>query len=207
MNAARPFDGRAKEIRLGCVVMAAGQGVRFGAGNKLLQPLGGQPVLAHVLSSLPRERLCPIAAVASAPAVAALCREMDIPCLLYEGGAQSDTIRLGISAMAGTDGCMFVMGDQPLCARSSMERLADAFAARPDAVVRLAFRGRPCSPVIFPSRYYPNLAVLSGERGGMAAVAGLNPKLCLVEAEAEAELWDADTPQELERIRRYLMHG
>ena len=191
-------------MKLGCVVLAAGRGVRFG-GNKLIRPLAGRPVLARVLDSLPREQLSSIAAVASSQEVAQLCREADIPCLLYGGGAQSDSIRLGLGAMEGTDGCMFVMGDQPLCSRRSMERLLKAFRRRPEAVIRLAFLGRPCSPVIFPSRYYPNLAALTGEQGGIAAVRGLNPSFLLVEAESEAELWDTDTPEELMRIEQYLM--
>ena len=51
-------------MKLGCVVLAAGRGVRFG-GNKLIRPLAGRPVLARVLDSLPREQLSSIAAVAS----------------------------------------------------------------------------------------------------------------------------------------------
>lgn len=191
-------------MKLGCVVLAAGQGVRFG-GNKLICPLAGRPVLARVLDNLPREQLSSIAVVASSPGVEQLCREADIPCLRYGGGAQSDSIRLGLGAMEGTDGCMFVMGDQPLCSRRSMERLLEAFRHQPEAVVRLSFQGRPCSPVLFPSRYYPNLAALTGEQGGIAAVRGLNPTFLFVEAEEEAELWDTDTPEELTRIEHYLL--
>ena len=190
-------------MTLGCIVLAAGQGTRFG-GNKLLSPLAGRPMLAHVLDQLPRDRFGRLLAVASASRVALLCGDAGVPCLLYAGGPQSHTIRLGVEAMAGTDGCMFVMGDQPLCTRQSMELLAEAFARRPEAVVRLSYRGKACSPTVFPSRYYPQLAALSGEQGGMAAVAGLNPEICLVEAGQEAELWDADTPQALERLEEYL---
>ena len=191
-------------MKLGCVVLAAGRGVRFG-GNKLICPLAGRPVLARVLDNLPREQFSSIVVVASSGEVERLCREADIPCLRYGGGAQSDSIRLGLGAMEGTDGCMFVMGDQPLCARRSMERLLEAFRRQPDAVVRLAFQGRPCSPVLFPSRYYPNLAALTGEQGGIAAVRGLNPTFRFVEAEEEAELWETDTPEELTRIEHHLL--
>ncbi len=190
-------------MKFGCVIMAAGRAVRFGS-NKLLHPLAGRPLLSHVLGQLPRERFHRITVVASTPEVARLCRQEGIPCLLYEGGAQSDTIRLGIGAMEDTDGCMFVMGDQPLCSKESMERLADAFLQQPQAVVRLSFQGHPCSPVIFPRRFYPNLASLSGEQGGIAAVRKLNPTIFLVEAASEAELWDSDTPEDLSRIEAYL---
>lgn len=192
-------------MKLGCVVLAAGRGVRFG-GNKLICPLAGRPVLSRVLDNLPRTQLHRIVTVASSQEVEQLCREADIPCLLYGGGAQSDSIRLGIGAMEDTDGCMFVMGDQPLCSRRSMERLLEAFRYQPDAVVRLAYRGRACSPVIFPSRYYPNLAALSGEQGGIAAVRGLDPTFLLVEAEQEAELWDTDTPEALTHLEQYLIN-
>ncbi|RHR10334.1 nucleotidyltransferase family protein [Pseudoflavonifractor sp. AF19-9AC] len=190
-------------MKLGCVVLAAGRGVRFG-GNKLIYPLAGRPVLSRVLGSLPREQLSSLVVVASSPEVVQLCREADTPCLCYEGGPQSDSIRLGIGAMARTDGCMFVMGDQPLCSRRSMERLLETFRSQPEAVVRLSFQGRPCSPVLFPSRYYPNLASLTGEQGGIAAVRHLNPTFRFVEAEEEAELWDTDTPEELNHIEHYL---
>ena len=192
-------------MKLGCVVLAAGRGVRFG-GNKLICPLAGRPVLSRVLDNLPRVQLHRIVTVASSQEVEQLCREADIPCLLYGGGAQSDSIRLGIGAMEDTDGCMFVMGDQPLCSRRSMERLLEAFRHQPDAVVRLAYRGRPCSPVIFPSCYYPNLAALTGEQGGIAAVRGLDPTFLLVEAEQEAELWDTDTPEALTHLEHYLIN-
>ena len=109
-------------MNLGCVVLAAGRSSRFGE-NKLLNPLKGRAVLARVLDSLPRERFERIAVVAASEGVEQLCRERQLQCLRYSGGTQSESIRLGIRAMTGLEGCLFVMGDQPLCARASMERL------------------------------------------------------------------------------------
>ena len=186
-------------MKIGCIIMAAGQGVRFG-GNKLLHPLGGAPLLSHVLYRLPRERFARFLAVVSCQAVADLCREAEVPFLLYGGGAQSHTIRLGIREMEGLDGCMFLMGDQPLCSRRSMEGMLDAFQREPGCVVRLSFQGQACSPVLFPSRYFPALAALTGEQGGMAALQGQVPEIRLVEAAGEYELWDSDTIQDLHRI-------
>lgn len=65
-------------MKLGCVVLAAGRGVRFG-GNKLICPLAGRPVLSRVLDSLPREQFSSIVVVASSQEVEQLCRASGVP--------------------------------------------------------------------------------------------------------------------------------
>lgn len=190
-------------MNLGCVVLAAGRSSRFGE-NKLLNPLKGRAVLARVLDSLPRERFERITVVAASEGVEQLCRERQLQCLRYSGGTQSESIRLGIRAMTGLEGCLFVMGDQPLCARASMERMVEEFMAHPRAVVRLAWGKTPCSPVLFPQCCFSALEKLTGERGGMSALKGLEPEIRLVQAEDEAELWDVDTKEDLSRIECWL---
>lgn len=186
-------------MKLGCVVLAAGQGRRFG-DNKLLQMLAGRPVLGHVLSALPRERFEQVVVVASSQGVETLCGERGFFCLRYPGGPQSESIRRGIAAMEGMDGCLFVMGDQPLCTGESMENIVDAFLTHPEAVIRLAWGETPCSPVLFPQKYFQKLQSLTGEQGGMAALKGLDVPIILVQANEETELWDVDTRAELEKI-------
>ncbi len=190
-------------MKLGCVVLAAGQGRRFG-DNKLLQRLGDRPVLGHVLSALPRERFAKVVVVASSQGVEELCSQQNLTCLRYPGGPQSESIRRGIEAMEGMDGCLFAMGDQPLCTRQSMEKLVDVFLNCPEAVVRLAWGETPCSPVLFPERYFPNLRALTGEQGGMSALRGLDAEIRLVQAADEAELWDVDTRDQLEHMKAHL---
>lgn len=190
-------------MKLGCVVLAAGQGRRFG-DNKLLQSLGDRPVLGHVLSALPRERFAKVVVVASSQGVEELCSQQNFTCLRYPGGPQSESIRRGIEAMEGMDGCLFAMGDQPLCTRQSMEKLVDVFLNCPEAVVRLAWGETPCSPVLFPKRYFPNLRAITGEQGGMSALRGLDAEIRLVQAADEAELWDVDTRDQLEHMKAHL---
>ncbi len=191
-------------MKLGCVVLAAGQGRRFG-DNKLLQMLAGQPVLGHVLSALPRERFERIAVVASTQGVETLCSQQGLACLRYPGGPQSESIRRGAAAMEGMDGCLFVMGDQPLCARESMENMVDAFLAHPEAVIRLAWGETPCSPVLFPQKYFQKFQSLTGEQGGMSVLKGLDVPIRLIQAKEEAELWDVDTRAELEKLEAQLV--
>ena len=188
-------------LNIGCVVMAAGKSSRFGS-NKLLAQLGGKPVLNHVLDSLPHGRLYRTVVVTVAGAVPGLCGA--IPVRLNESGLLSESVRRGIAEMDGLDGCLFVMGDQPLCTSASMERLLDSFARAPQAVHRLSHNGVPGSPVLFPAALFPRLAALTGEASGMTAVRGSGTPVILVPADHESELWDMDTPKALAQAEAFL---
>lgn len=188
-------------MRIGCIVLAAGKSARFG-GNKLLADLGGSPLLVHTLQAIPSPLFSQVLAVVSHPEVAQLCQDHGVEVCAYEGGPQSQSIRLGLEALNQADGCLFVMGDQPLCGGDSMERLVSAFQAQPQVVHRLSHRGQPSSPTLFPAHLFPALMQLTGEHGGMTAV-GDTP-VHYVEAASRYELWDADTPEKLSKIRQYL---
>lgn len=188
-------------MRIACIVLAAGKSTRFGA-NKLLAPLVDRPLLVHTLDAIPRSCFSQVVAVVSDPEVETLCRRHGVKTVAYQGGPQSQSIRLGLEAIQDADGCLFVLGDQPLCSSDSIRRLVSDFQAQPKAVHRLAYQGQPSSPTLFPSRLFPALKKLTGEHGGMAAV-GDTP-VWYTEAAGPQELWDADTPEKLSRIQQYL---
>lgn len=188
-------------MRIACIVLAAGKSTRFGA-NKLLAPLVDRPLLVHTLDAIPRSCFSQMVAVVSDPEVETLCRRHGVKTVAYQGGPQSQSIRLGLEAIQDADGCLFVLGDQPLCSSDSIRRLVSDFQAQPKAVHRLAYQGQPSSPTLFPSRLFPALKKLTGEHGGMAAV-GDTP-VWYTEAAGPQELWDADTPEKLSRIQQYL---
>ena len=192
---------RKKEI--GCVILAAGKSVRFGK-NKLTEPLGGVPVLARTLSALPKETFTRICAVVSSDGAEEIARRAEVPFVRYAGGPLSQSIRMGLEAMKGLDGCMFLNGDQPLIRTESIRRLLDAFSAHSDAVYRLSFGGVQASPAVFPAALFDALLDLKGEQGGMAAARNTNAAVCPVEAEGEEELWDMDTADCLERAAAFL---
>ena len=192
--------------RIGCVIMAAGRSQRFG-GNKLLAPLAGRPVLGHVLGRIPPQAFVRRICVVSCREAEEICRDAGVPCLRYAGGAQSDTLRLGLSRMLDLDGCMFAMGDQPLLERESVLRLAQAFSRSPQDVCRLAFGDCAGSPVVFPKACFGALMALTGEHGGMYALRGRSERVRLVQAGYARELMDADTPQALSALEAALIQS
>lgn len=214
-------------MRIGCVVMASGEGARFrdamvrrpaggvaaekgggGAGargNKLLAPLAGTPLALRTACSVP-DGFEGFETVVSTrwPAVALLCGERNVACMLHGGAERSDAVRAGLTyGAARWDGCLFLPGDQPLVAPESFQALRAAFIAQPDVPVRLSWRGAPASPVLFPRRMFPALLALRGGGGGRSLLAA-EPVVALVEAQRAEELLDIDEPADLARAERLL---
>ena len=186
-------------MRVGCLILASGQGKRFGS-NKLLADLCGQPLLQRTLNSLPDGLFSKKLVVTRWPQVARLCARLETPCLLHDRVDRSDVIRLGIRYMEGLDGCLICQGDQPLCRPDSLEKLVRAFEGRPDCIHRLAWQGVGASPVLFGAVHFAALASLPPKSGGSALARAMPEQVRLTEAVCPCELWDADTPEALARM-------
>lgn len=190
-------------MKVGCLILASGQGKRFGS-NKLLADLCGQPLLVRTLQCLPPKTFQKILVVTRWPQVASLCTQQGVGCLLHDQVDRSDVIRLGIRYMEGMDGCLICQGDQPLCRPASLRRLVQAFEHQPQYIHRLAWKGAGASPVLFGAPHFPALASLPTKNGGSAILRAAPQLIRLTEAEAPWELWDADTPETLARIAQVL---
>lgn len=101
--------------------------------------------------------------------------------------------------MGDLDGCLFLPGDQPLLRAASIAREVRLFQADPTAVIRLACGSRAGSP----QSLFAALGALRGEQGGSAVLrpeAGFAGRIRCIEVEAEHELEDIDTPDDLEAL-------
>lgn len=199
---------------LGCVIMASGQGRRFG-GNKLMAPLAGRPLIEWVLDAT--EQLFARRVVVTRHAdVAALCGRRGAEVVLHEMPGRNDTVRLGLDAVGGAvSGCLFCPADQPLLTRQSLLAMTREAADRPDKVIRLAWEGVPGSPALFPKHLFARLRQLPPGKGGGYLIRQLSEEaggefsapVCLVSAQRECELWDVDRPEDLARAAEYLANA
>lgn len=194
------------ELRIGCVVMAAGQGRRFG-GGKLTADLEGRSLIRRTLEAVPRELFSAAAVVAGGGAVLELASSLGFLPVENERPelGLSRTVRLGLEALGECQGALFWPGDQPLVRRETVLALTERWRRDPETIAALGCRGVRGSPCIFPARLFPELLALTGDRGGSAVIRRHRELLVLVEAEEE-ELWDVDTREDLaalgERVRR-----
>lgn len=183
-------------MKFGCVLMAAGTASRFGE-NKLLHPVEGQPMVAHVLSAVPACLFTKAVAVVSTPEVRALTEAAGYETIINEdpGRGQGSTVALGAAAMAGMDAVLFCVGDQPYLTQASVRRLLDAYT--PGAICSLAFGGKRGNPVLFPRECVAELAALLPDEAGRTVMMRHENRLRLVEAQSARELFDIDTPGDL----------
>ena len=195
---------------IACILMASGQGKRFG-GNKLLADFHGKPLFAQMLSTTDLPVLFTTRLVVTIhPQIQELCLSYQQPhlptqVLLHSEPNRNDAIRLAMEQLLHLhpDGCMFCPGDQPLLSQESLRSLVHDFQKEPDFIWRLSFDGKPGSPVIFPSRFFPELMTLPEKKGGSFVIQKYPELVRTVSAQDAVELMDVDTQEDLDYLHRY----
>ncbi len=185
------------EQTIGCIVMAAGQGRRFG-GNKLLAELDGQPLIRRALEAVPHEKLHTVLVVTQYASVAAMAAEYGFTAIENNHPEKgiSHTIALGLQALPLVDAALFMVADQPYLRRRSVADLIDFYRQAPDMIAAVGHGGIHGNPCLFPARFFPELRSLRGDCGGSAVIRQHPDVLRLWEVDAR-QLQDIDTPQQL----------
>lgn len=189
------------ELRIGCLVMAAGSGSRFGR-NKLEAVIDGKTLLRRALEAVPREEFACVTVVTQYDGAAALAEEFGFAVVRNDRPEDglSRTVRLGTEAMAGCNAIMYQVADQPLLERDTVRREVELFRVHPDRIVGLGHNGVRGNPCIFPRRFFPELMALTGDVGGNVVIRA-HPESLLLYETAAAELRDVDTVEALAAIR------
>lgn len=184
-------------MKIGCIVMAAGDARRFGE-NKLAAELEGKPLILRALEAVPTEKFEKITVVTQYPEVEALASSFGFTPVHnpHPDWGISYTIRLGLKTMEACGAVMFQVSDQPLLRRETVAAEVDFFLEHPDKLVGLAHNGVRGNPCIFPAFYFPELNALREDHGGSSVIRRHEKDLLLFEAPAW-ELEDADTKQAL----------
>ena len=190
-------------MKIGCVVMAAGDARRFGE-NKLAAVLDGKMLIRRALEAVPAEEFCTVAVVTQYPEVEALAEEFGFTPVHnpHPDWGISHTIRLGLEALGDCDGALFQVSDQPLLRRESVRAEVECFRQHPDKLIGLGHDGVRGNPCIFPAAYFPELLALTEDRGGSSVIRRHEEDLILVEVPPE-ELDDVDTPQALRAMKEH----
>ncbi|MDQ6780618.1 MAG: nucleotidyltransferase family protein [Candidatus Eremiobacteraeota bacterium] len=193
--------------RVGCVILAAGAGRRFGAvHHKLAASFEGKPLLQHVVDSVCASRAMSCTLVCGANAAALLASvETRRCCVLcnprWDDGIAS-SIRCGVAQHAHDDACVFVVADQPLVSAADIDGLIRVFAAQRDGIAALRASGVWGTPMLFPRSDFAALTRLRGDHGAKRYAQSQKKRLQFVQAVNEDVFADVDRPEDLARLTR-----
>ena len=185
----------------GCLIMAAGNASRFRA-NKLAAEFDGKPLIRHALEAVPKALFSRVVVVTQYPQIMELAHGFGFETIEnpHPDYGISYTIRLGTQALADCPAILYMVADQPLLDKTSVQRVVAAWQAQPDQIAGAAHNGKRGNPCLFPARFFPELCALEADRGGSSVIRRHEDALLLVEA-GERELFDCDTKQALEILK------
>lgn len=178
------------------VLLAAGLSRRFGAGDKLAAPLGGQPLAAHalgVLTALPLSRRFVVTGPDWRQAMPSGVERLVNPS--PEAG-QGGSLAIGARAAAGADRLLVLLADMPFV---TVEHALAVMAACADDRPAASTDGSAAMPpACFPASWLARFSASAGDRGAGAALRNLPPE-ALVRA-SPGTLADIDTQDALARL-------
>ena len=183
---------------IGGLILAAGEGTRFGSEPKLLADLHGRPLLEYAICAqcaVPElERVVVVLGAQAERLLAAVdfMRAEPVVCEVWREG-QSASLRRGVEELRDADRVIVTLGDEPLISGETVARFVSASPG-----TRAVYDGRPGHPVVLGPEHLRLLLSLSGDRGARDLLAG-GPQ---IELGGNGDIGrDVDTTEDLERMR------
>lgn len=182
---------------IGGLILAAGDGSRFGAENKLLAELEGHPLLEHAIraqSAVPVLERVVVVLGSDAERLLAQVDFLDsepIVCEDWREG-QAASLRCGVEALAEADKLVVTLGDQPLITPQVIARFVDERAP-----ARATYDGHPGHPVALALEQLSAVRQLTGDHGARDLLSSARR----IECGHLCSGRDVDTPEDLEAIR------
>lgn len=180
------------------LILAAGEGTRFGPEPKLLASLDGRPLLERAIRAqcgVPELERVVVVLGAFADRVlerVEFGRAEPVVCETWREG-QAMSLRCGVAELREASKVIVTLGDEPLITPEVVAR----FVAEP-AGAQAVYDGRPGHPVVLGAEHLRAVLALTGDRGARGLLAGGRK----IELGGLGDIGrDVDTTEDLERIR------
>jgi len=196
--------------RVAGVLLAAGQGSRFGRPKALVE-LDGQTLAERGVSLLQAGGADPVLIVTGAAQVelGPASKVRTVRNGEWRTGMGS-SLRAALRALADPDvgpevgpevgAAVVALADQPLVGATAVRHLIAAYQAGATVAVA-AYDGKPRNPVLLAREHWPEvIAMATGDQGARAFLRARPDLVTLVECGDTGRPDDIDTPADLERI-------
>ena len=185
------------------LILAAGASTRMRGDDKLMQTVGGKPLLRHIARvALGTGSPVAVTLPPASPRRTALkglpLRRVPVP---DAGLGMSRSIVRGVAALdpgAGPqDGLMILPADMPGFTTAALSGLIAAFLADPSLILRGGTaEGAPGHPAIFPRDLWPALGAVTGDEGGRSVIQSNTGRVRVIALPGPMAILDLDTPED-----------
>ena len=183
------------------LILAAGASSRMRGGDKVMEEVGGAPLLAALAArALGTGAEVFVALPALTHPRAAALEGLDVTPLPVPEAASgmARSIAAGVAALpSDCSGVMLLPADMPDITEADMRAVLDAFA---EGLARLPAQGcaadsTPGHPVVFPARCFADLSALQGDQGAKSVLKA-EADVLHIPLPARHALTDLDTPED-----------
>ncbi len=191
-------------MELAAIILTAGESTRM-PGNKLLLPIRGSPMIAHIFETVVEAGFSPVVVVAGfeEPAIRIALEGRKVHFVSnpdWKLGLAS-SLQAGISVLPGAiDGVLIMLGDMPLVKASTLQTLKISFTAGGcRQIIYPTYEGRQGNPVLFPARFFDDILNLQGDRGAKELLKKHAADTVAVPVKSREVLLDCDTEEDYTR--------
>jgi molybdenum cofactor cytidylyltransferase len=192
------------------LVLAAGRSSRMGGPNKLLEKIGGRPLVRIVVEAALASKARPVIVVTGHQRERVEAALAGLPVQFVHNPSFADglgtSLKAGIAAVpAEADGTIVCLGDMPQVDAALIDRLIAAFDPDKGALAVVpTIAGKRGNPVVWSRRFFPDLMAVEGDVGARHLIGRYAEAVTEVPLAGTAALTDIDTPEALRAVKAEL---
>ncbi len=183
------------------LILAAGRSARMGGRDKLLEDVGGMPLLRRqALRAHATGQPVFVALPTNDPARLAALEGLDVTALPVSSSDEglSGTLRGAVAQLPTAPAFMTFLADLVALETDDLQVVTNARESHPGFLIwRGATEdGKPGHPIIFDASLRPAFNALQGDSGGEAIVKAHKDQTCLAPLPGQRARLDLDTPED-----------
>lgn len=190
------------DVKVGAVVLAAGQSRRMGPANKLLMEIAGTPLVRRTVAALRAAKVAQVVVVTGhqAAEVRQALEGLDVTIVHNPRYAEglSTSLKAGVDALAPDIAAAVVgLGDMPGVTSGHVDRLIAGFDPSGSRAIGVPIHnGKRGNPVLWDRRFFGDMREVSGDVGARHLIGANESLVYEVEFGDTGVLTDLDTPEQ-----------
>ncbi len=179
------------------ILLAAGASSRMKGADKLLENVGGLPLLRLMSERCVKSGETRVVLGPGQDAKRAVLEDLAVEVVEATGtDGMAASIRAGVEGVKNR-AVMIVLADMPEISASDLHLLSGLYAQNLSPILQAASKdGTPGQPVIFAPKYLKHLAKLQGDQGAKSILKANARDVALIPLADDRALTDLDTPED-----------